>query len=101
MAETATSAKTTAAEARPARLSHISVPVRDRAEAERFFVNVLGGEVVFNKPTFTEVRVAGTVFGFSEQKGGWTAPDAEYPHYAFEVEGNRWSPSRRDSRRMA
>jgi catechol 2,3-dioxygenase-like lactoylglutathione lyase family enzyme len=40
-----------------------------------------------DNPTFTEVRVAGAIFGLSEQKGGWTAPDAEFPHYAFEVEG--------------
>ncbi len=75
-----------AADARPAHLSHVSIPVRDRAEAVRWFTKVLGAEVVLENPTFTEVRVAGTIFGLSEQKGGWTAPDAEFPHYAFEVD---------------
>jgi catechol 2,3-dioxygenase-like lactoylglutathione lyase family enzyme len=75
------------ATARPASLSHVSIPVRDRAEAVRWFTKALGAELHLDNPTFTEVRVAGTVFGLSEQKRGWTAPDAEFPHYAFEVEG--------------
>ncbi|HLH23023.1 MAG TPA: VOC family protein [Chloroflexota bacterium] len=77
---------------RPAHLSHVSLPVRDRAEAVRWFVQVLGAELHLDNPTFTEVRVAGTVFGLSEQQGGWTAPDAEFPHYAFEVEGQAFLP---------
>jgi len=68
-----------------ATLSHISIPVRDRAEATRFFVDVLGAEITLQNPTFTEVRVAGTIIGLSEQKKGWTGSDAEYPHYAFEI----------------
>jgi catechol 2,3-dioxygenase-like lactoylglutathione lyase family enzyme len=68
-----------------AALSHISIPVRDRAEATRFFVDVLGAEITLQNPAFTEVRVAATIIGLSEQKSGWTAPDAEFPHYAFEV----------------
>src|SRR5712692_142520 len=84
-AATSTEQAGTAA-ARPAYLSHVSIPVRDRAEAVRWFVKALGAELHLDNPTFTEVRVAGTVFGLSEQKGGWTAPDAEFPHYAFEVE---------------
>src|SRR6184192_3417609 len=77
----------TGADQRPAYLSHVSIPVRDRAEAARWFMKVLGAEMYKDNPTFTEVRVAGAVFGLGEQKGGWTAPDAEFPHYAFEVEG--------------
>ncbi|HEY7061052.1 MAG TPA: VOC family protein [Chloroflexota bacterium] len=75
------------AEPRPAFLSHVSIPVRDRHEAARWFIKVLGAEMHKDNPTFTEVRVAGAVFGLSEQKGGWTAHDAEFPHYAFEVAG--------------
>jgi catechol 2,3-dioxygenase-like lactoylglutathione lyase family enzyme len=74
------------------RLSHISVPVRDRAEATRFFVDVLGAEITLQNRTFTEVRVAGTIIGFSEQTSGWTAPDAEFPHYAFEVPPEEFEP---------
>ncbi len=77
---------------RRATLSHISIPVRDRAEATRFFVNVLGAEVTLQNPTFTEVRMAGTIFGLSEQRSGWTAPDAEYPHYAFEIAPEDFEP---------
>jgi catechol 2,3-dioxygenase-like lactoylglutathione lyase family enzyme len=77
---------------RRATLSHVSIPVRDRAEAVRFFVNVLGAEVALENPTFNEVRLAGTIFGLSEQKKGWTAPDAEYPHYAFEIDPADFEP---------
>lgn len=73
-------------------LSHISIPVRDRGEAARFFVNVLGAEVTLENPTFSEVCVAGTIIGLSQQKSGWTAPDAEYPHYAFEVPPEDFEP---------
>jgi catechol 2,3-dioxygenase-like lactoylglutathione lyase family enzyme len=77
---------------RGSRLSHISIPVRSRAEATDFFVNVLGAEISLQNPTFTEVTVAGTIIGLSEQKSGWTAPDAEYPHYAFEVPPEDFEP---------
>ena len=78
----------------PAYLSHVSLPVRDRREAIRFFVNVLGADLIHNneKAGFSEVRLAGTVFGLSEQQGGWTARDAEYPHYAFEVRPEDFEP---------
>ena len=81
-----------AAQPRPARLSHMSIPVRDRAQAVRFFVDVLGAEVTLEIPTFVEVRLAGAILGFSEQKSGWTAPDAEFPHYAFEVAPEDFEP---------
>src|SRR5437588_12999176 len=73
-------------------LNHFSIPVRDRAEGIRFFTEVLGAEVVLDNPSFSEVKVAGTIIGLSEQKGGWTAPDAEFPHYAFSVAGEEMEP---------
>jgi catechol 2,3-dioxygenase-like lactoylglutathione lyase family enzyme len=81
-----------AAAMRRATLSHISIPVRDRAEAARFFVTVLGAEITLENPTFTEVCVAGTIIGLSQQTSGWTAPDAEYPHYAFEIAPADFAP---------
>ncbi len=88
----ASSADFAATAMRRASLSHISIPVRDRAEATRFFVDVLGAEITLQNPTFTEVRIAGTIFGLSEQKAGWTASDAEYPHYAFEIAPEDFEP---------
>lgn len=76
----------------PSGFSHVSVPVRDRDEAVRFFTGVLGGKQVLDNPTFAEVRVGGMIFGFSQQKGGWTAPDAEFPHYAFFVDPDDFVP---------
>jgi catechol 2,3-dioxygenase-like lactoylglutathione lyase family enzyme len=66
--------------------SHISLPVRDLQEAKRFFMQVLGGELEYDTPGFVEVRVGGILFGFSQKTGGWTAPNAEFPHYAFFVQ---------------
>ena len=97
MTETIANAPSSGADASPspmqrAYFAHMSLPVRDREEAVRFFVNVLGAEVVLDLPVFTEVRMAGTIIGLSQQKGGWTAPDAEYPHYAFEVPPEDFEP---------
>jgi catechol 2,3-dioxygenase-like lactoylglutathione lyase family enzyme len=69
--------------AAPSGFSHVSVPVRNLKEARWFFTHVLGGEVVLDTPGFSEVRIGGVIVGFSEQDGGWTAADAEFPHYAF------------------
>jgi catechol 2,3-dioxygenase-like lactoylglutathione lyase family enzyme len=80
---------------RPPRFSgfnHLSIPVRNRAEAIRWFTDVLGADVALDNPGFTEVLLAGTIIGISEQQGGWTAPDAEFPHYAFSVEGEDMQP---------
>lgn len=66
-------------------LNHISIPVRDREEAVRFYTEVLGADVALVNPYFTEVRLAGIILGLKETKGGWTASDAEYPHYGFSI----------------
>lgn len=73
-------------------LNHLSIPVRDRQEAIRFFTDVLGADVALDNPSFTEVLLAGTIIGISEQAGGWTAPNAEFPHYAFSIEGADMQP---------
>ncbi|MET0253818.1 MAG: VOC family protein [Terrimicrobiaceae bacterium] len=75
------------------RLNHASIPVRNLNEAKRFYTEVLGGEVILeSNPKFAEVRVGGAVFGLSEQEGGWTAPSAEFPHYAFTMTGEDFYP---------
>ncbi len=64
--------------------NHASIPVKDLEEAKRFYSKVLGGENVRDlAPRFAEVEVGGATIGLSQQKGGWTGRDAEYPHYAF------------------
>jgi catechol 2,3-dioxygenase-like lactoylglutathione lyase family enzyme len=74
-------------------LNHASIPVRDLKEAKRFYTEVLGGEVVLEgNPKFAEVRLGGAIFGLSEQQGGWTAPNAEFPHYAFTMAGEDFYP---------
>ena len=68
-------------------LSHISLACRDLAESKRFYSAVLGGELVHEIPGFVEYRIADAIFGLFEQSQGWTAPDHEYPHYAFYLDG--------------
>lgn len=72
--------------------SHVSVPVRDLQEAKRFYTQVLGGELVFDRPGFLEIKIGGIILGFSRQDGGWTAPRAEFPHYAFFISGDQFLP---------
>ena len=69
----------------PARFHHFAIPVKDMKQAIRFFTSVLGAEFVVEHEKFAEVKFADVILGLSPQKGGWTAPDAEFPHYAFVV----------------
>jgi catechol 2,3-dioxygenase-like lactoylglutathione lyase family enzyme len=75
-------------------LNHISIPVRDAAEAVRFWTNVFGAEVVrdHSNDGFAEVRLAGMIFGFATQSAGWTGMSAEFPHYGFAVEPENMRP---------
>lgn len=70
----------------PGGYNHMTLPVRDMQEAKRFFVTVLGATVAFERPVHTTVIVGGAEIGLSPETGGWTAADAEYPHYTFLVE---------------
>ncbi len=73
--------------------NHASIPVRDLEEAKRFYSKVLGGENVRNLASgFAEVEVGGATIGLSQQKGGWTGRDAEYPHYAFTMAPEEFYP---------
>ncbi|HEY3305586.1 MAG TPA: VOC family protein, partial [Candidatus Binatia bacterium] len=72
--------------------SHASLPCRDLEQSKRFFTRVMGGELAHNVEGFAEVRVAGVIIGLSQQKGGWTGWDAEFPHYAFFAEAEDFLP---------
>jgi len=68
-------------------MSHVSLACRDLEESKFFYARVLGGELVHEIPGFVEYRVADMIFGLSEQSGGWTGADDEYPHYALYIDG--------------
>lgn len=72
----------------------MTLPMRDMHEAKRFFVNVLGGTVAFERPEHITVIVGGAEIGLSPEAGGWTAADAEYPHYTFLVKSADLIPLR-------
>lgn len=75
----------------PSSVHHVSVPVKDVQQSLRFFIDVLGAELFQDLGGFAEVTVNDMIIGFSKQSGGWTAPDAEFPHIAFRVEAdNLW-----------
>jgi catechol 2,3-dioxygenase-like lactoylglutathione lyase family enzyme len=71
--------------------SHLTIPCKDLEQSRRFFTEVLGGEIAHPGPKL-EVRVGETLVTFSPAKGGWTARDAEYPHYAFFVDADNFLP---------
>ena len=71
---------------RLAYLHHVSLPCRDLAESKRFYIEVLGGELYHDTSGFAEVMLADMIVGMSEQAGGWTGWEAEYPHYGFNVD---------------
>ncbi|HLG69857.1 MAG TPA: VOC family protein [Chloroflexota bacterium] len=72
--------------ARPAGYNHMTLPVRDLQEGKRFWTEVLGGWVSLEHSAHITVVVGGAEVGISPESGGWTAPDAEYPHYTFRVQ---------------
>ncbi len=63
----------------------MTLPVRDMHEGKRFWVAAVGGSVLFELPDHITVRVGGADIGQSPTNRGWTAPDAEYPHYTLLV----------------
>ncbi len=72
-------------------LHHISVPCRDLAEAKRFYIEVMGGQLFHDTPGFAEVKIADMIVGMSEQPRGWTGIADEYPHYGFNVDGDNFA----------
>jgi catechol 2,3-dioxygenase-like lactoylglutathione lyase family enzyme len=91
METTATSANpnqaASIAQPRFSAISHVSLPCRDLEESKIFYSHLLGGELVHEIPGFVEYRIQDIIIGLSEQSGGWTGPDDEYPHYAFYIDG--------------
>jgi catechol 2,3-dioxygenase-like lactoylglutathione lyase family enzyme len=71
-------------------INHISLPCRDLEEAKRFYTGVMGGDLVHDIKGFAEVKIVDIIIGMSEQSGGWTGWEAEYPHYAFNIDGRNY-----------
>src|SRR5262245_40106648 len=67
-------------------LHHISLPCRNLDESKKFYIEVLGGYLYHDTPGFSEVKIANIIIGLSEQAGGWTGRDDEYPHYGLNVD---------------
>ena len=63
--------------------AHCSLPCRDMAEGKRFYVDVLGGEMRVNTPTFAMIVIAGVEIGIGNEGCTFIAPNTEYPHIAF------------------
>ena len=76
-------------------LNHVAIPVRDPAEAVRFWTHVMGAEKIgeYEEGTFAIVMMpGGFMLGFSKERGGWTARKAEYPHIGFNVAPEMMEP---------
>ena len=65
-------------------LNHMTLPSKDLGQSKRFLTEVLGGTVTIDHPSHVTVVVGGAEIGNGgPMDGGWTAPDAEYPHYTL------------------
>ena len=73
-------------------MSHISLPCRDLEESKILYSEVMGGELVHQITGFVEYKIEDIIIGVSEQPDGWTGPDDEFPHYAFFVEAQDFTP---------
>lgn len=76
-------------------INHVALPVRDGAEAVRFWTHLLGGQFIGHWPEdrFWGVMMpGGFLLGLSEQPGGWTGRGAEYPHVGFNVDPDKMEP---------
>ena len=71
-------------------MSHMSLACRDLEESKLFYSRVMGGELVHDIAGFVEYRIEDIIIGLAEQSAGWTAPDDEYPHYAFYLDGQNF-----------
>jgi len=65
--------------------SHVSVPCRDLAEGKRFYVDVLGGKLRVDTPTFASITVCDVDIGIGTEGCTYIGQSAEYPHFAFFV----------------
>ncbi|MFM9886341.1 MAG: VOC family protein [Burkholderiales bacterium] len=75
--------------------AHVSFPCRDLAEGKRFYVDVLGGVVRVDMPTFASIRIAGVDIGIGTEGLAWPERVAEYPHAAFFVDATNFQAARR------
>jgi catechol 2,3-dioxygenase-like lactoylglutathione lyase family enzyme len=91
-ASTMTGKTSVAKQLRFSGFSHMSLPCRDLAESKRFYMDVMGGELVHDVPGFAEVRIADVIIGISQQVEGWTPWNAEFPHYAFFIDAENFLP---------
>ena len=73
--------------------NHMTLPSKDLGAGKRFFTEIFGGEVTIDHPSHVTVVVGGAEVGMGGPlDGGWTAPDAEYPHYTFLIGPNDLLP---------
>ena len=62
---------------------HVSVPCRDLEDGVRFYVDVLGGELVVKHEKFALFKIAETRIGIGSVGATFMMENAEYPHIAF------------------
>ena len=73
-------------------ISHSSLPCLDIEQSKIFYSEVMGGELAHQIAGFVEYKIEDIIIGVSEQPDGWTGPDDEFPHYAFFVEAQDFTP---------
>ena len=69
-------------------ISHVSFPCRDLAEGKRFYVDVMGGHLRVDLPTFASITVSNVDIGIGNVNCAWPEKLAEYPHLAFFIDAS-------------
>jgi catechol 2,3-dioxygenase-like lactoylglutathione lyase family enzyme len=75
--------------------SHQSFPCRDLEEGKRFYMQVLGGHLRVDQPTFASITIAGADIGIGIVGCAWPERVAEYPHCAFFIDADNLVAMRR------
>jgi catechol 2,3-dioxygenase-like lactoylglutathione lyase family enzyme len=70
--------------------AHVSLPCRDLVEGKRFYVDMLGGTVRVDQPTFVAIQLCGVDIGIGTEGCSWLPRVAEYPHVAFYVDADNF-----------
>ena len=91
----ASEVRTDATRAHHIRFSHICVPARDLEHSQRFFTEVLGGQLLEAGATTVRVHFGNLDIILGLQERGATEPDREYPHYAFTLTPELFLPLKR------
>ena len=67
-------------------LDHVSFPCRDLEEGKKFYMGVLGGEIIVEEPAFVLFDINGAHIGIGSVGASFMEPGIEYAHIGFDCD---------------